>query len=145
MNRDTNVGRSRMMSRVRTRDTHPEMVVRSLLHGLGFRFRLHESNLPGRPDIVLPRFRTAIFVHGCFWHQHQGCPKSKRPRTNVEFWNAKLDRNIARDSENLASLSSQSWRSLVIWECETRHSSQLAERLLEFLGRFATHSTQNEP
>ena len=93
-----------MMSRVRARDTQPEIIVRSTLHRLGFRFRLQRSNLPGKPDIVLPRFRTAIFVHGCFWHQHQGCPKSKRPKTNLQFWTAKLDRNIARDSENLASL-----------------------------------------
>ena len=141
MDRYTKVGRSQMMSRVRARNTQPEIIVRSTLHRLGFRFRLQRSNLPGKPDIVLPRFRTAIFVHGCFWHQHQGCPKSKRPKTNLQFWNAKLDRNIARDSENLAGLSSQSWKSIVIWECETRQPSQLVQRLSEFLGGEATPST----
>ena len=127
-----------MMSRVRTRDTQPSIIVRSTLHRLGFRFRLQTSDLPGKPDIVLPRFRTAIFVHGCFWHQHQGCPKSKRPKTNLEFWNAKLDRNITRDSENYANLSSQYWKSLVIRECETCQFSQLVQRLSEFLGGVAT-------
>ena len=125
--------RSRMMSSVKPRDTKPELIVRSTLHGLGFRFRLHRDDLPGRPDIVLPRFGKVIFVHGCFWHQHQQCSRAQRPHTNRGFWNKKLDRNIARDLENYADLESQSWRYLVIWECETRQSERLARRLMQFL------------
>ena len=133
MDRYTKADRSRLMSSVRARDTQPEIIVRSTLHRLGFRFRLHRADLPGKPDIVLPRLGKVIFVHGCFWHQHQGCPKAKRPQTNPEFWNAKLDRNIARDLENYAGLASQSWESFVIWECETWQSARLAQRLMEFL------------
>ena len=129
-----------MMSSVRARDTQPEIIVRSTLHRLGFRFRLHRFDLPGKPDIVLPRLRKVIFVHGCFWHQHKGCSKAKRPHTNQEFWNVKLDRNIARDSENYADLASQSWGSFVIWECETRQSPRLIQRLIELLGGVATPS-----
>lgn len=125
--------RSRMMSSVKPRDTKPELIVRSTLHGLGFRFRLHRSDLPGRPDIVLPRLRKVIFVHGCFWHQHQGCSKAQRPHTNLAFWNKKLNRNIARDLENYADIESQNWRYLVIWECETRQPERLARRLMGFL------------
>src|SRR5262245_34234702 len=89
--------RSRNMSRVRGRDTQPEIIVRKLLHRLGYRFRLHRKGLPGKPDIVLPKYRTAIFVHGCFWHGHPGCRRSARPTTNVEFWNRKIDGNVERD------------------------------------------------
>lgn len=124
--------RSRVMSSVRSQNTKPEKIVRSTLHRLGFRFRLHSSHLPGKPDIVLPRHGKVIFVNGCFWHQHQGCPKAKRPKTNRLYWNAKLDRNIARDLENYESLASRSWRSLVIWECETKQRHQLERKLLEF-------------
>ena len=134
MERQKEALRSRMMSRVKPRDTKPELIVRSMLHRLGFRFRLHRYDLPGKPDIVLPRLRKVILVHGCFWHQHQGCPKSQRPRTNIAFWNTKLDRNIARDLENYADLESQSWRCLVIWECETSQSERLVQRLIGFLG-----------
>ena len=134
MDRHAKADRSRMMSSVRARDTQPEIIVRSTLHRLGFRFRLHRADLPGKPDIVLPRLRKVIFVHGCFWHQHQGCSKAKRPHTNLEFWNAKLDRNIARDLGNYAGLDSQSWEWFVIWECETRQSGRLVQRLMGFLG-----------
>ena len=122
------------MSKVKSRDTQPEVIVRSTLHRLGFRFRLHRADLPGKPDIVLPRFRKVIFVNGCFWHQHQGCSRAKRPQTNVDFWNPKLDRNIARDLENNEGLASRSWESLIIWECETRQLDRLVQRLLAFLG-----------
>jgi DNA mismatch endonuclease (patch repair protein) len=140
MDRYTKADRSRIMSRVRARDTQPEIIVRSTLHKMGFRFRLHRSDLPGKPDIVLPKLRKVIFVHGCFWHQHQGCSKAKRPHTNLEFWNAKLDRNVARDLENYADLTSQSWASFVIWECETRQTDRLIQRLRGFLGGAATPS-----
>ena len=126
--------RSRMMSRVKPKDTKPELTVRSTLHGLGFRFRLHRDDLPGKPDIVLPRLRKVILVHGCFWHQHRGCSRARRPRTNTEFWNTKLDRNVARDLENYADLEFLSWSYLVIWECETRQTERLVRRLMEFLG-----------
>ena len=138
MDRHAKADRSRMMSSVRARDTQPEIIVRSKLHRLGFRFRLHRADLPGKPDIVFPGLRKVIFVHGCFWHQHQGCSKAKRPRTNVDFWNAKLDRNIARDLENYTGLASQSWESFVIWECETQQSEELAQRLMGFLDGTAT-------
>ena len=140
MDRYSKADRSRIMARVGARDTQPEIIVRSTLHKMGFRFRLHRSDLPGKPDIVLPKLRKVIFVHGCFWHQHQGCSKAKRPQTNPAFWNAKLDRNIARDLENYADLTSQSWESFVIWECETRHSDRLIHRLMGFLGEVAIPS-----
>ena len=129
-----------MMSSVRARDTQPEIIVRAALHRLGFRFRLHRPDLPGRPDIVLPRLRKVIFVNGCFWHQHQGCAKAQRPHTNMEFWNAKLDRNITRDLENYARLDSQAWECLVIWECEAREADRLVQQLMGFLGRRSTPS-----
>ena len=134
MDRYSKVDRSRIMARIGARNTQPEIIVRSTLHKMGFRFRLHRSDLPGKPDIVLPKLRKVIFVHGCFWHQHPGCSKAKRPHTNPAFWNAKLDRNIARDLENYADLTSQSWESFVVWECETRQRDRLIQRLLKFLG-----------
>ena len=140
MDRYSKVDRSRIMARVGARDTQPEIIVRSTLHKMGFRFRLHRSDLPGKPDIVLPRLRKVIFLHGCFWHQHPGRPKAKRPQTNSAFWNAKLDRNITRDLENYADLGSQSWESLVIWECETRQTDRLIQRLKGFLSVEATPS-----
>lgn len=114
------IQRSAMMSRVRGRDTGPEIAVRSVLHRAGYRFRLHRRDLPGTPDIVLPAYRTCIFVNGCFWHQHNGCAASKRPTTNVEFWNKKLDRTIQRDQENLRALQELGWKTIVLWECEIR-------------------------
>jgi DNA mismatch endonuclease, patch repair protein len=112
--------RSRIMSKVPYRDTVPERIVRSLLHRSGFRFRIHDRGLPGRPDIVLPRYRIAVFVHGCFWHQHSGCPKSRRPSTNIEFWNRKLDGNASRDERKIAQLKDLGWRVIVLWECEIK-------------------------
>lgn len=108
--------RSRMMAAVRGKNTKPELVVRRALHAAGFRFRLHRRDLPGRPDIVLPRHRVAVFVHGCFWHGHD-CPRGRRPTSNVEFWGPKLDRNLERDSEATAALERSGWRHVAIWEC----------------------------
>lgn len=133
MDRYTKQKRSQVMSKVRSRDTQPEIVVRATLHRLGFRFRLHRAGLPGKPDIVLPKHRKVIFVNGCFWHQHDGCPRAKRPQTNVHYWNAKLDRNVARDLENYEILASRGWASIVIWECETSRSVGLTDRLLGLL------------
>src|SRR5438128_12503853 len=104
------------MSRVRDRDTQPEKVVRSLLHSLGYRLRMHRRGLPGSPDIVLPRYRAIIFVHGCFWHGHKGCSRASRPTTNVDFWNRKIDGNIMRDEKTLGELKKLGWNALVIWQ-----------------------------
>jgi DNA mismatch endonuclease (patch repair protein) len=112
--------RSEMMARVGQRNTRPEMAVRSALHRSGFRFRLHRTDLPGRPDIVLKRLQTVIFVHGCFWHQHAACRRAARPKSNVEFWDAKLARNTARDEAVIRQLEASGWRSVIVWECELR-------------------------
>ncbi len=115
--------RSQMMSGIRGRDTAPETRVRRLLHRLGYRFRLHRRDLPGSPDIVLPKYRVAIFVHGCFWHFHQGCRLAKMPVTHEEFWRAKLFRNRERDAAAVAALRARGWRVLQVWECFLRDSS----------------------
>jgi len=120
------------MAKVRSRDTKPEVLVRSLIHRMGFRFRLHNKHLPGNPDIVLPRHKKIVFVHGCFWHQHEGCPHAARPTSNIAYWNKKLDGNVRRDRANLEKLAALGWRVLVIWECETRNREQLILRLQEF-------------
>ncbi|MBN9019085.1 MAG: DNA mismatch endonuclease Vsr [Rhizobiales bacterium] len=116
----TSERRSWNMSRIRGRDTGPELVLRSLLHRAGFRFRLHAKQLPGRPDIILPRYRTAIFVHGCFWHRHPGCRNATTPSTRREFWQAKFDGNISRDARNQAELEAAGWTVLTVWECELK-------------------------
>ncbi len=125
--------RSWIMSRVRDRDTKPEMAVRRILHGMGFRFRLHAQTLPGKPDIVLPRHRKIIQVHGCFWHQHPGCAGATRPTTRVAFWDDKLDRNRLRDARVFRELEELGWRVLVVWECETRKELELLRMLGTFM------------
>ena len=117
--------RSRIMSHIRSKDTKPEKRLRSLLHRLGFRFRLHRKDLPGTPDIVLPKYRTVIFVHGCFWHQHPGCKKATLPRSNVEIWKNKLEKNIERDKEVEKKLIETGWNVIVIWECEIKKTYSL--------------------
>lgn len=117
------------MSRIRGSDTKPEVRVRSLLHRLGYRFRLHVRNLPGRPDIVLPKHRTVIFVHGCFWHRHEGCRYAYTPKSRVEFWQAKFDENVARDQRQRRELEALGWAVAVVWECETQAEEQLKHRL----------------
>jgi DNA mismatch endonuclease (patch repair protein) len=124
--------RSWIMSRVKGCDTKPERLIRSLVHRMGFRFRVHRRALPGNPDIVLPRHRKVIFVHGCFWHGHKRCPRSKRPTTNKSFWERKLDGNIERDKRFRTELQRMGWKVLVVWQCETRNQ----ETLLGKLGRF---------
>ncbi|HVT16141.1 MAG TPA: DNA mismatch endonuclease Vsr [Thermoanaerobaculia bacterium] len=111
--------RSRMMAAVRTKDTLPEMRVRKYLHFAGLRFRVHVRGLPGSPDIVLPRYRTVIFVHGCFWHQHGSCLKAKLPTTNQRFWSEKISGNALRDRLTKEALQAEGWRVLTVWECET--------------------------
>ena len=121
------------MSRVSGKNTKPELIVRSQLHRLGYRFRLHRKDLPGKPDITLPRHQKVIFIHGCFWHGHRDCSRSKRPATNKKFWNEKLDKNIKRDNENITELQELGWKVLVIWTCEVRDMNKLNSKLLSFL------------
>jgi DNA mismatch endonuclease (patch repair protein) len=121
-----------MMAAVRSKDTAPEMFVRRLLHSLGYRFRLHRRDLPGKPDIVFPVRKKAIFVHGCFWHQHEECRGSHLPKSNTSYWIPKLMQNKARDALNLAKLKSAGWKCLVLWECELGKSS-IVHRLKAFL------------
>jgi DNA mismatch endonuclease, patch repair protein len=125
--------RSRNMSRVKGRDTKPEKVVRSLLHGMGYRFRLHRRDLPGRPDVVLPKHKKAVFIHGCFWHGHEGCPRAARPTTNADFWNKKIDSNIRRDAAAQQGLTTLGWKYLIVWQCQMRDLTALADRLNSFL------------
>ena len=121
--------RSWNMSRITSRDTKPELAVRSMLHRLGLRFRIHRNDLPGSPDIVLPRHKTVVFVHGCFWHRHSRCRFAYMPKSRVQFWCEKFDRNMARDREAQRSLRAMGWRILVVWECELRNPSRLTNRL----------------
>ena len=110
--------RSRMMSGIRSRDTQPEMTVRCYLHARGLSYRLHVRQLPGTPDLVLPKYHTVVFVHGCFWHRHAGCRDAVMPKSNTAFWQEKLDGNVRRDAKNLQLLKALGWRVLVVWECE---------------------------
>jgi DNA mismatch endonuclease (patch repair protein) len=112
------------MSRIRGKDTKPELMLRSLLHRSGFRFRLHVPELPGKPDIVLPKFGTVIFVHGCFWHRHEGCAHATMPKTRPEFWTDKFRRTVERDAEKQAQLESAGWHVLTVWECELNDDPQ---------------------
>lgn len=121
--------RSRMMGRIRGRNTRPEMIVRSLCHSLGLRYRLHRKDLPGSPDLVFPKYRLCLFVHGCFWHRHPGCKFSYTPKSRPEFWMPKLARNVARDQEKEAALRELGWRVEIVWECETKDLERLRERL----------------
>ena len=123
--------RSEIMGRIRGKDTKPEILVRKKLHAAGFRFRLHRKDLPGRPDITLPKHKTVIFVHGCFWHGHEGCKANRIPKTNAEFWSAKIARNRARDAENRAALEAKGWRVVVVWECEVGKSVRITIVLLD--------------
>jgi DNA mismatch endonuclease, patch repair protein len=121
--------RSEIMGRIRGVNTRPEMMVRSFLHIRGFRFRLHAKALPGKPDIVLPRYKTAIFVHGCFWHGHSDCKRSALPSSHRGFWSRKISGNKKRDSDQIRALRSLGWCVLVIWECETKKADLLSARL----------------
>lgn len=114
--------RSRMMAGIRSKDTKPELQVRKALHALGFRYRLHDRRLPGHPDLVLPRYRVAIFVHGCFWHRHEGCFHASTPATRAGFWAAKFEKNVQRDRQSRQALKEAGWRVLVVWECGLKHA-----------------------
>ena len=125
--------RSRIMARVKSKGMKPEMQVRRLLHGLGYRYRLHRADLPGRPDIVFPSRRKVVFVNGCFWHKHAGCPRVRIPSTNRDYWLAKLERNRVRDERNLASLRESGWLVMTVWECELKDVEAVTENLTQFL------------
>ncbi|MBD3317289.1 MAG: DNA mismatch endonuclease Vsr [Chitinivibrionales bacterium] len=125
--------RSWIMARVKNKDTKPEVKVRSVVHRLGYRFRKNRTDLPGRPDIVLPRHRKVIFVHGCFWHGHPNCPRAARPSSNEAFWRKKLNANIVRDRKNIHLLREQGWRVMVLWECRMRDEKALLNRIKTFL------------
>lgn len=133
MDRVTTTVRSAIMSAVKQKNTGPEILVRQCLHRMGFRFRLHVNSMPGKPDIVLPKYRVVVFVHGCFWHGHPECSKSRRPSGNADYWNAKLDRNIERDANTLAEVRARGWDCLVVWQCELRNQEELAGKLQAFL------------
>lgn len=131
---DINAVRSRLMSRVKGQNTKPERIVRSVLHRSGYRFRLHAKDLPGRPDIVFRKRRKVIFVHGCFWHRHVGCPKTSDPKRRAEFWQAKFAANVSRDQRNIAELRNSGWTAMIVWECETADTRALQLALSDFLG-----------
>jgi len=122
--------RSRNMSAIKSKNTKPEIKVRKVLHSMGYRFRLHSKNLPGSPDIVLPKFKTVIFVHGCFWHRHENCKYASTPKIRQEFWNKKFTENIKRDSEIQDKIKNLDWRSVVIWECETKNIDNLRDKIV---------------
>jgi len=115
--------RSFNMSRIKGKDTKPEIWLRSLLHSAGFRFRLHRKDLPGRPDIVLPGSKVAVFVHGCYWHRHEGCRYTTTPSSNKQFWEQKFSRTIERDAENIVALQDAGWKVVVAWECQLRSNA----------------------
>lgn len=112
--------RSRMMSGIRGKDTKPEKVIRSALHSAGFRYRVHASDLPGKPDLVFPKYKAVILVHGCFWHRHSGCRWSTTPSSNTDFWKVKFTQNVQRDAQNIRDLRKLGWRIAVVWECALR-------------------------
>ena len=123
----------RRMQAIRKTDTKPELIVRKLVYSLGYRYRLYRRDLPGTPDLVFSGRRKVIFVHGCFWHQHERCRLANKPRSRTQYWLPKLERNKDRDIKNLLALRKLGWKTLVIWECETSDKDQLRERLLRFL------------
>ena len=128
--------RSRMMSGIQSKNTKPEMLVRRYLHAQGFRYRLHTRELPGSPDLVLPKYRVVIFVHGCFWHRHASCRFATQPSSNIERWETKFQINVERDARNVAALQATGWRVLVVWECELKREP------LHRLQRLAREITQ---
>ena len=121
--------RSELRAAIRTRDTAPELVVRRIAHRMGLRFRLHRKDLPGRPDLVIPKHRLAVFVHGCFWHRHEGCRFASMPKSRTRFWTEKFAANVDRDAYQEVALRKLGWRVLVIWQCETKDETVVEHRL----------------
>ena len=133
MDRITREHRSWNMGRIKSSNTKPELVVRSLLHNMGYRFRLHRKDLPGKPDIVLPRYKSVIFVHGCFWHRHNGCKNAASPKTKKTFWREKFKANVIRDKKVQEELNSMGWKILIIWECELPDLDRVKKLIKESL------------
>lgn len=125
--------RSELMSRVRSKDTRPELIVRRLVHAMGYRYRLHVPGVPGRPDLVFRRLGKVILIHGCFWHRHRGCPSTRTPKSRIAFWTAKFDANVRRDQIVRRQLRREGWKTLIIWECETAKLDRLRGKLAAFL------------
>lgn len=130
------ISRSENMRRIRSKNTNPEMVVRRLIHGMGYRYRLHRKDLPGKPDLVFPIRKAVIFIHGCFWHQHPepACKLAHIPKSNLEYWLPKLERNKVRDTLHHAELTHLGWRVLVLWECEVNDIANISRKIADFLG-----------
>jgi DNA mismatch endonuclease, patch repair protein len=133
--------RSWNMGRIRGRNTRPERFVRSLLHRMGYRFRIHDQKLPGNPDIVLAKHKTAIFVHGCFWHRHLGCKFAYTPKSRIDFWQRKFDENVLRDRAAEEQFRETGWKLIVVWECEIADPLHLKERLRQEIGGTDRHQT----
>lgn len=127
--------RSENMRRIRSKDTKPEMQVRRFVHAQGYRYRLHVSNLPGKPDLVFPKLRKVIFVHGCFWHLHKKCSEGRIPESRRDYWEPKLKRNVERDRKHTIALRKLGWKSLVVWECDIMHSARIEDKVIEFLNQ----------
>ncbi|HUY80774.1 MAG TPA: very short patch repair endonuclease [Acidobacteriaceae bacterium] len=125
--------RSRIMREVKSKDTTPELIVRRMVYAMGYRYRLHRKDLPGKPDLVFPKSHKALFVHGCFWHGHDCARGSRMPKTNTEYWRKKIGRNRIRDAANIAALKSEKWKVAVIWECELKELLRIQKRLARFL------------
>ena len=125
--------RSKNMAAIRSKNSAPEVAVRKLLFSEGFRFRIHDKKLPGKPDIVLKKYRTVIFVHGCFWHQHENCKRANMPKSNLDYWAPKIMRNVVRDKEHSKTLKEKSWQAIVVWECETKDKERLKNKLVELI------------
>lgn len=132
--------RSWLMSRVKSKDTTPELRTRRVAHALGLRFRLHRKDLPGNPDLVFPKYRTVVFVHGCFWHRHVDCRKASEPKSRIDFWEEKFRRNVARDKKNETELQRLGWNVIIIWECETRDLTLLREKIESIRSTTGEHS-----
>ena len=128
--------RSWNMSRIKSKNTKPECIIRSLLHRMGYRFRIHRKDLPGNPDIVMPKYNTVIFVHGCFWHRHKNCKRATTPKSNVEYWGNKFSKNIKRDITYQKELKSLGWKVLVVWECElNKNIEMIANKIQRFISK----------
>jgi len=129
--------RSWNMRRITSKDTAPEIAFRKLVHQAGFRYRLHDKTLPGKPDLVLKKYRTAVFIHGCFWHGHENCRRSNTPKTNKQYWKDKIERNVARDEKNVTMLGRAGWRVFVVWECELKMPEKVLKRFQRFIKKTA--------